>query len=154
MITQRYPNPLVKKQVYKYQHNQQPTVYYPPQQQQQHKSGVVPFHDNKELSKAAVRASKLGISTNEWLRRDRVVKYLAAEVNLNFGDPFYPSTKEQYELYGECFFIGACNGYEELENEEWPDNDAPLIFHARSVKGGIGSFFCNKEFICKEIPTK
>ena len=122
-------------------HNPLPTVY--------------PF-PHTTLSVAVVRAARLNISTMEWQRRDAIIRKLAAECKYNFMDTFYPPTLEDYITYGKCVYIGKPTTYAECDGDEWPVNDAPLLFSAQSLgdDGQKENFFCNLGFMQKEMPKQ
>jgi len=122
--------------------------YYPPQQQQSAHYG-----SQSQLSIAATRAAKIGITTAEWQRRDELVRALAKECTLEFMAPFYPSVYSEWLKRGRCVYVGKPSSYAEIDNDEWPENDNVLIFHARSMNGGDASiFYCNLAFMSQEIP--
>lgn len=106
------------------------------------------------LAEAAIRASKIGISTEEWQRRDSIIRKLWSEnTKWFFMDDFYPSSKKYYDEIGKCWYKGAVASYREIDHNKWPENDKVLIFSASPCKGGA-EFVCNLEFMSKEVPTE
>lgn len=144
MISQIYPN--------KYANGHK--RYYPPAAPSRGAVVTYPFPQS-QLSVAAIRAAKLNITTTEWQRRDGIVRSMAYACKLQFMDTFYPPTLEDYIQYGRCVYLGKPSSYAEIDNEEWPVSDSPLIFSAQSLgeDGEKQNFFCNIAFIQKEMPT-
>ena len=136
---------------------QQP--YIPPYTRvdQQGKPGITYFSKGfTPLSVAATRAAKIGISTNEWQRRDEIVRRISDKCELIFMDQFYPSTKAFYEQYGKCAFLSKPGSYEYVDKEDWPESDDPMIFTVRPLApkdGNQGHIFCNLAFMRKDEPT-
>lgn len=113
-------------------------------------------YPSTQLSQAAIRAAKINITTIEWQRRDEIVRAMARQCNLNFMDTFYPPTLDDYIKYGKCVYLGKAQAYAEIDTDDWPKTDSPLIFSAQSLNddGEKSNFCCNLAFIQKEMPKK
>ena len=147
MISQIYPN--------KYDNGYK--RYSPPvvPAHSQHRGNTYPFPQS-QLSLAAIRPAKLNITTMEWQRRDAIIRRMAHECKLTFMDTFYPPTLEDYITYGKCVYVGKPVSYAECDSEEWPLNDSPLLFSAKSLNenGETENFLCNLAFMQKDMPKE
>lgn len=126
-------------------------VYYPPVQQQTIlTTSKTPFEDTPSyVAMATTRAAKLGISTEEWLRRDKIVRAEAQKCNLRVGDSFYPFSKEGYELYGHCHIQSMALSYQHMDGPEEEWRETPYLITARSAKAN-GTFFCTIGYMVKQ----
>ena len=145
MISQIYPN--------KYETGHK-RYYTPPVVVPHHKPPVIYPFPHTALAQATVRAARLNITTMEWQRRDAIVRKMSGECKYNFMDVFYPPTLDDYITYGKCVYLGKPQSYAECDGDEWPTNDAPLLFSAQSLgdDGEKNNFFCNLAFMQKEMP--
>ena len=96
-------------------------------------TSVVPMHDAGLTTVAAIRASKLGISTEEWLRRDSLIKKLVLECPFRANDTFYPPNKKDFDYYGKCLVTGRVVAYNEIDHDKWPASDNPLILTCQTL---------------------
>lgn len=136
MITNSYYKPRKNKWHgghYQHQH-QTPTPLALPEP---HKPRVdqSAFQDAGRLADAAMRASKLGLSTEEWIRRDDIVKEQQKLCSFRTNDVVYPPDKKGMEKYGKCVIIGRAISYRDMDSSnEWPDNDNPFILTLQTLE--------------------
>ena len=147
MISIKYTNPNPRYKPYQVYQQQPVKSYYQP-----------PAVVQTQLSIAAIRAAKVGITTDEWQRRDAIVRALSEECKWAFMDQFYPFNLEYYRKYGKCVFVNKAKTYQDLDHDDWPANDTPLIFTARALAPidteDRAPFICNLGFMQKDIPTE
>ena len=105
---------------------------------------------------AVTRSVVVGITTAEWQRRNYIVETLLKECKMTFMDEFYPFNEDWYKRYGKCVYLGRVDGYYQIDKEDWPLNDHPLLFQARAVAplnhADAVPFLCNLAFMCKAPP--
>jgi hypothetical protein len=93
----------------------------------------------QEIAQAEMR----GITPEEYVRRDNIVKRLSSLVQLRAGDTCYPSNKDGYAKYGCCFVVGVCRSYKDFSaDSKWPKNDTPMVVTFAS------SLHPNQHMIC------
>lgn len=158
MISLYFRNPSPPKPHYN-SYNRYPIVHTPPTTVAAQPSTVIQTPQQTMLGIALQRASKLGITTIEWQRRDDIVRKLYSDSlpKWKFMDEFYPSSLEWYNRYGKCVYIGAVYSYAEIDHTPWPDDDSVMIFSARPLepkepKDAV-QFICNGHFMSKELPN-
>jgi len=91
------------------------------------------FQDAGALSHATTRAAKIGISTDEYLRRSEIVKQQVRECPFRTNDIIYPPTKEEMHKYGKCLVVGRILSYGEIDHDTWPSSDLPFILTIQSL---------------------
>jgi hypothetical protein len=110
-------------------------------------------HSHMYDSYVATRAAAMGITADEWKRREDIVTEAYKQCVFNVGDTFYPYSYSEFEEYGACMVRGKCYTYTQMEKDEWPATDSPLIILAYSRKKN-DTFLCNVEFMIKKEPEK
>jgi hypothetical protein len=87
---------------------------------------------------------------DEAKRRDNIVHNLYSQAGYRAGDTVVCSTKEHAEQWGEQIQVLAiAQTYAQMgRNEKWPNNDNPMIVHARSHLKNT-TFFCTTNFLTK-----
>lgn len=109
----------------------------------------VPWHTPAEEA----QAKEIGISVQEFIRRDALIKQLATEFPMQAGDSAFPVNRKDYELYGPCLIFGVCRSYKEFGfKSKWPKNDNPMIvtFHPIKLKGQ--HIWCTTNYLTKKNP--
>lgn len=96
-------------------------------------------------------AKSRGISVQEFVRRDAIVKECAKTVEVDLYGHAFPKSKKEYDALGEVIVTGICQTYADFSrNEEWPKNDNPMIVSFYAVKDRSKSFFCTANYLTKE----
>jgi hypothetical protein len=96
-------------------------------------------------------AKKRGISVAEWQRRDLIVKDLWFKAGLRKGDVCFPSAKKDYEEMGPVTIINVAACYEDMGlDENWPQNDYPMILTVKGMRKGASIFFCTINWCSKK----
>ena len=76
-----------------------------------------------------------GITIEEFLRRDAIVKEQAAKCPYKVGDLVYPHSLALTHKYGMCKVRGIVSVYLALPpSEPWPESDLPFLVHAHSMR--------------------
>lgn len=76
------------------------------------------------------RAATYGITIEEFMRRDAIVRDLFLKCNWKPGDVLWPYNEENRRRYGRCTLRGVYKSYHDFHVEEakrWPKDDIPLI---------------------------
>ena len=124
MIVKTYTKPRKSKWF-----NHPPVLVAPPEVKVDQQT----YKDAGALAHAATRASKLGISTEEWLRRNEIVKDNGRNCAFRTNDTVYPPDKEQMLKYGKSLVVGRVLSYGEIDHDKWPANDLPFILTLQSL---------------------
>ena len=136
MIVQSFPS----KRKPKY------TGYLPPVTQQQQGPA---WYTAQEYAQAKAR----GITTDEFVRRDNIVKQLATECEFQNGDTAYPRDKKGYTEYGAVLIVGICRTYKDFANDhKWPKNDNPMIITFAPLNDRKQHIFCTTNYLSKKNP--
>jgi hypothetical protein len=95
-------------------------------------------------------AKARGISVEEFVRRDNIVKELAKAVEVELYGHGFPKNKKEYDSVGEVIVTGICKTYADFSrSEEWKD-DNPMIVSFYPVKNKNKSYFCTANYLTKE----
>lgn len=105
---------------------------------------------------AAKGAQQLNITVEEWKRRDNVVRQMYQRFMYAIGEKFYPPTVKEYEDYGECIVQAVVDNYSNMDREDWPKNDNPLIVLASTTNANATDkqFYCTTNYPQKFKPVK
>jgi hypothetical protein len=158
MITQIFKNPRAKRETYK-THTTYPTVYTPPPTNTS-TSTPLALPPVVPLATVAVRAAKIGISSEEWQRRDAIVRREAVRARSvwTFMDNVYPYSIEEYQKMGVCSYMGCVYSYMEIDSSDWPEDDDVFAFNIRPINPRSeeysGLMICNFAYMRKEPPTQ
>lgn len=118
-------------------------------------SSSIPTTPQYEAAVASA-AARLGISIEEWKRRDVVVRDLYTKCKFKWGDSFYPPTLQEYNEHGKCIIKNIVPHYMAMDKDEWPDNDFPSIItaHPMAPEHRNYVFICTINYPQKDMPTK
>ncbi len=158
MITQIFKNPRAKREVHK-THTTYPTVYTPPPTTPPN-SSTLALPPVVPLATVTVRAAKIGISIEEWQRRDAIVRReaLRARGVWTFMDTVYPYSIAEYQKMGTCSYMGCVYSYMEIDQSDWPEDDDVFAFNIRPINPRSqeysGLLICNFAYMRKEPPTQ
>jgi len=92
----------------------------------------------------------LGITSQEYSRRDSIIKNLCTEFGLAVGDTCYPTTKDGYKQYDGCLIQYICKSYKDFGKEPWPKNDNPMIVTFSPIKDPSTTVFCTTNYLSKK----
>ncbi len=103
---------------------------------------------------ADIRAKKIGITKEEWIRRDTLIRQQASACKFSFGDTFYPNLKSNFIKYGRCLVTAKVMSYSEIDKDEWPKTDNPFLITARSLRPDMDdyTYICTTNFLAKDEP--
>lgn len=98
-------------------------------------------------------AKEAGVSVQEFVRRDSLIKQLATEFPIQTGDTAFPTIKKDYEQYGPCMVFGICRSYKDFGfKSKWPKNDNPMIVTFAPVKLKGQHIWCTTNYLTKKNP--
>lgn len=121
-----------------------PTYY--PQQQQGYKP---PWYSPGDVAQSIQRK----ITTEEYIRRDKIVHELVNASNWFVGDTAFPSNKKDYEKYGVFLVEGIVSSYKDFATDHvWPPSDEPLILTIKNLHKPPTILFCSSSWIVKKNP--
>lgn len=93
------------------------------------------------------KALERGITADEYLRRDTIIKSLVEACLFAVGQVGYPYKKKDYEKFGALRVRYFTNSLDQLPKDEvWPTSDNPLIMSCERVDGG-GVVTCTTNFL-------
>ncbi len=111
-----------------------------------------PYYPVTQGSSVKVAANNdiLGALRKEARRRDNLVRDLWRACPYSTGDKVVPVDGAALRKYGDDITVlHISKSYAELgKNEEWPDDDCPLIVYAQSHKKNQ-YFFCTTNYLKK-----
>ena len=101
------------------------------------------------------QATQRGISVDEFLRRDNLVREAAQHINYYVGATVYPHTKKEYDSKGKCRILSIARTYKDLGKDyEWEDKKPLFIVGAAAEKTSFSTFYATAGFFINEEPTK
>ena len=110
------------------------------------KESKKPWYTAQETAQAAMR----GIEVEEYVRRDNIVKALAAECPFRGGDTAYPCQAKGYAKYGAVMVVGVCETYKDFANDAtWPKDDNPMIITFMPLNDRTTHIFCTSNYLQK-----
>lgn len=83
---------------------------------------VKPLPNTPQLHQREIlRATKLGITLDEYAKRDKAIREEFSRCPFSVGEIVAPRNQENYRLYGECRIIGITQNYFEYGglDDEW-----------------------------------
>jgi hypothetical protein len=98
--------------------------------------------------KDIAHASVMGITPEEVVRRDLIVKQAWMQCQWKTGEVLQAKSAESRKKYGLLTVRGLVKSYLDFhKNDKWPEDDIPLIVACRSdVEGEI---VCTADFLCR-----
>lgn len=109
---------------------------------------VPPTRERFEYGDMA-RATRLGISDDEFKRRCGIVKEAWQKCTLIKDDTVYPVNAQDYQHYGAMRVIGVASNYRNMLETEWPKNDNPFIVCLTSIAGQAHTTFATHGWASK-----
>ncbi len=103
---------------------------------------------------AANEAEKMGITKEEWMRRNDIVVQLVRECTFRPGDTFYPCDKDEYTKYGKCAVVQRAQTYKDVCLDVWDKNENPYVITAKSFKPEYANktILCTTAYLSKTAP--
>lgn len=100
-------------------------------------------------------AKKKGVTVEEYMRRDAIVKQQLEKLNYREGDSVYPYSKTGYDKYGMCKIKGIYRTYASME-DDWPTQnmDIPFLVTAHPVMRPQEVFFATVGYFKNHFPTE
>ncbi len=99
------------------------------------------------------QAEARGITPEEYVRRNNIVKDQASKVWLRPGDTAYPESKAGYTKYGACLVIGICRSYKDFAfTDEWPKSDCPFIVTFAPLNDRTTHIHCTYHYLVAKNP--
>lgn len=93
------------------------------------------------------------ISTEEYVRRDKIIRTEWNACPFKEGDIVYPKAQKDYMDYGPVKITGMLRSYKDTAIEdEWPKNDNPFILTIQPLKGKQDLVFCTANWVAKSNP--
>lgn len=100
------------------------------------------------------QAHKKGVSIEEFVRRDKIVRDAAKGANyLRDGDVVYPHNKEEYAKYGKLVITYVLRSYADYELERWDEKSAAMVIGARPERGSNGDIVCTSGYVSRKEPV-
>jgi hypothetical protein len=99
-------------------------------------------------------AKKRGVTVEEFIRRDNIVRDKAKEITYHINASRYPFKWEEYEKKGKCRILRIDKTYAEYDHD-WPeDGDGPLfLVEAMSEKNHFQVFRATPGFFTVMPPS-
>lgn len=98
------------------------------------KSPILLGINSTPLVSTYTKASALGITVDEYDKRDRIVKEAARVCPYKVGDTIFSSYPNIHEKHGGFLIIGIANSYEDIKLDKWEDNKKPQILTLRALR--------------------
>jgi hypothetical protein len=146
MISQRFPVPLPPPGSY-------PVSNYMGTTYQQSNVARIPWYEMPAyIASACQRGANMNppISTEEWIKRDRVVFEAYTKQKFKTGDRVVPTHPKEYGKHGVCMITGISSSYRDLEGDKWnADEQNPMIIHAQTMpsEGQPYRFICTPAYL-------
>lgn len=153
MIVQFYPNPNKKQQPWQGKWSPPWGASVPDAPLVDVVGKELPAKETGYSAYQIAQAVMKHISVAEWVRRDCLIKALAASVPYSKGDVVYPHSKEAYEKLGACRVIGIVDSYKDMTESEWPKNDVPYIVHVFPLKIGQDTVNATPNYFLQQPPS-
>jgi hypothetical protein len=103
-----------------------PTIVYP--------KNTYPYPVVAPSPSERMRAGKMNITVEEFVRRKDIVREQWRACNLHIGDLVFPKSTDDVSKYGKLRVVGVMGTYFDFPlDEPWPANDNPLIVHVEGV---------------------
>lgn len=100
------------------------------------------------------KANKMGISVDEFNRRNNIVRAEWTECKLREYCHYYPLDTEEKEAYGLCTVKKIYRSYWDFEkSDNWPKDDKPMIITIECEKLE-GLVLCTNNWLCPNPITK
>lgn len=111
-----------------------------------------PTNNSWSSARDQAAADARGITLQEYLRRDAIVRDLAKQVEVSVYNTGYPKAKREYDSLGEVLVTGICKTYADFsKTDEWKD-DNPMIVSFYPLKNKSKNYFCTATYLVKENP--
>jgi hypothetical protein len=94
-------------------------------------------------------AKALGITPEEYNRRDSLVRTMAKACKLSFGDSCFFVSPDFHSQYGPCFVSSKALCYEDIKADTWVEGSPPKILTLRSVR--LGSTILANDFHLSKV---
>lgn len=121
-----------------------------------HKSPDFYIYNRKPTNADAIKAGRLKITPEEFVRRDDIVHRAYVAECYRVGEIIYPKTAANYAKYGAMRIQGVYQTYYSFgEDDEWPQNDCPMILTIISVndKDKNGVILATHDWITRRNPV-
>lgn len=96
------------------------------------------------------RAKQFGITPDEFVRRDKIVRQLYLNCNFHVGENLRPVLEADFDQYGEVAVKKIFKCYHDFptaEAMEWPDDDEPYIITVSPEKGDADLLVVTSRFM-------
>lgn len=100
------------------------------------------------------QSTQRGISVEEFIRRDGLVRTEALKANYNVGESLFPHSKKEFDRLGKCQILAIHRRYVDLGKDYKWEDDLPLfVVSARAAKTNYSTFLATAGFFVKDEPT-
>ena len=97
------------------------------------------------------KASKLGLTVSEYMRRCTVVQMESNRCKWQAGDKVYPHSAAEFKKHGVCFVVHVVRNYDDYGTVEW--HEPPFIVSVAPAKGGNSTINCTANWVQASPPT-
>lgn len=108
----------------------------------------LPWSKNHQVGynpKDVARAALYGISTEEYMRRDKIIRQQAQECKWRVGQKLFPPNKKEEQLHGLCEVKQIYRTYHDFDitdAKKWPADDKPLFVTVQPERCETYSLIC------------